>query len=138
MPVSAGAANAIRIQNLIEPYLFGVSRDSTFRRPNMRGLCYIHVAYTHMPEFATHLPYSRCMRVARSRLQHRIAGVIRRHREGHRWTQEAFADHIEMHRAQYGLVERGGSKDIQLSTLERIAAGLGESVWTLVREAEES
>jgi transcriptional regulator with XRE-family HTH domain len=90
-----------------------------------------------MPEFATRLPYSTCMRVARSRLQHRIAGVIRRHREAQRWTQEAFADHIEMHRAQYGLVERGGSKDIQLSTLERIAAGLGEHVWTLVREAEE-
>lgn len=78
------------------------------------------------------------MRAARSRLQHRLAEVIRRRREGMKWTQEAFADHIEMHRAQYGLVERGGSKDIQLSTLERIAAGLGESVWVLVREAEES
>jgi transcriptional regulator with XRE-family HTH domain len=78
------------------------------------------------------------MKVARSRLQRRIAEIIRRRREAQKWTQEAFADHIEMHRAQYGLVERGGSKDIQLSTLERIAAGLGEHVWTLVREAEES
>src|SRR6185437_11414278 len=51
--------------------------------------------------------------------------------------QEGFSDHIEMHRAYYGRIERGG-KDFQISTLERIAAGLGEPVWALVREAEES
>lgn len=91
-----------------------------------------------MPEIATDLPYSRRMRVARSRLQQRVAEVIRQRREARKWTQEAFADHIEMHRAQYGLVERGGSKDIQLSTLERIATGLGEPLWMLVRDAEEA
>lgn len=91
-----------------------------------------------MPEIATRLPYSKPMRLTRSRLQQRVAEVIRQRREGMKWTQEAFADHIEMHRAQYGLVERGGSKDIQLSTLERIATGLGEPVWVLLREAEES
>jgi hypothetical protein len=36
MPVSAGAANAIRIQSLIERYLFGVSIGNAFRRPNTR------------------------------------------------------------------------------------------------------
>lgn len=75
-------------------------------------------------------------RVARPRLQIRVAEVIRK-RRGSKWTQEGFADHIEMHRAQYGLIERGG-KDLQLSTLERIAAGFGEPVWMLMREAEES
>lgn len=77
------------------------------------------------------------MRPARPSLQQRIANVIRQHREQKEWTQEGFADHIEMHRAHYGRIERGG-KDFQLSTLERIAAGLGEPVWTLVREAEEA
>lgn len=77
------------------------------------------------------------MRAARPSLQHRIASVIRKHREQKEWTQEGFADHIEMHRAHYGRIERGG-KDFQISTLERIAAGLGEPVWSLVREAEES
>jgi transcriptional regulator with XRE-family HTH domain len=71
----------------------------------------------------------------RPRLQTRVADVIRKRRES-KWTQEGFADHINMHRAQYGLIERGG-KDVQLSTLERIAAGFGEPVWVLMREAEE-
>ena len=77
------------------------------------------------------------MRAARPSLQHRIASVIRKHREQKEWTQEGFADHIEMHRAHFGRIERGGM-DIQVSTLERIAAGLGEPVWILMREAEES
>lgn len=77
------------------------------------------------------------MKAARPSLQHRIASVIRKHREQKEWTQEGFADHIEMHRAHYGRIERGG-KDFQISTLERIAAGLGEAVWELVREAEEA
>ena len=77
------------------------------------------------------------MRAARPPLQQRIAIVIRKHREQKEWTQEGFSDHIEMHRAHYGRIERGG-KDVQISTLERIAAGLGEPVWALLREAEES
>lgn len=58
-------------------------------------------------------------------------------REAQHWTQEGFADHIKMHRTQYGVFERGNARDVQLSTLERIAAGLGEPVWALIREAEE-
>lgn len=50
--------------------------------------------------------------------------MIRKHREEKKWTQEGFADQIEMHRAHYGRIERGG-KDVQISTLERIAAELG-------------
>lgn len=78
------------------------------------------------------------MRAARSRLANRFGTVIRRRREAQKWTQDDFARHIKMHRAQYGAFERGDANDVQLSTLERIAAGLGEAVWVLVREAEET
>lgn len=77
------------------------------------------------------------MRANRLPLQRRIGDVFRKHREAKHWSQEEFADRMEMHRAHYGLIERGG-KDLQLSTLERIAAGLGEPVWALMREAEET
>ena len=77
------------------------------------------------------------MRSARTALKQRIGDVIRRHREARNFTQEGFADHIEMHRAQYGLVEQG-KRDLRVSTLERVAAGLGEPVWAILREAEGS
>lgn len=76
------------------------------------------------------------MRATRSQLAKRFGAVIRRRREAQKWTQDDFARHINMHRAQYGTFERGDANDVQLSTLERIAAGLGESVWVLVREVE--
>lgn len=71
-----------------------------------------------------------------SRLASRFGAVIRSRREAQHWTQEAFADHIDMHRAQYGALERGEANNLQLSTLERIADGLRVKVWVLVREAE--
>ncbi len=71
------------------------------------------------------------------RLQNRLAEVIRRRRRAANMSQEAFADHIEMHRAQYGFVERG-KRDLRLSTLERIAKGLEQPLWEIVREAEEA
>lgn len=76
------------------------------------------------------------MRATRSRLSHQFGAVIRGRREAQNWTQDDFARHIKMHRAQYGAFERGDANDVQLSTLERIAAGLGEPVWVLVREVE--
>lgn len=78
------------------------------------------------------------MSPASSRLASRLCAVIRKRREAQHWTQEGFADQIKMHRTQYGVFERGNANDVQLSTLERIAAGLGEPVWALVRDAEES
>lgn len=78
------------------------------------------------------------MSPASSRLASRLCTVIRKRREAQQWTQEGFADHIKMHRTQYGVFERGNAKDVQLSTLERIAAGLGEPVSVLIREAEET
>ena len=76
------------------------------------------------------------MKSARSRLQERIGHVIRRHRESKKWTQEGFADHIKMHRAQYGFVEQG-KRDLRVSSLERVAQGLGEPAWLILKEAEE-
>jgi transcriptional regulator with XRE-family HTH domain len=77
------------------------------------------------------------MKSSRTALKQRIGDVIRRHREARNFTQEGFADHIEMHRAQYGLVEQG-KRDLRVSTLERLAAGLEEPVWVILREAEGS
>jgi transcriptional regulator with XRE-family HTH domain len=76
------------------------------------------------------------MSTASSRLASLFGAVIRKRREAQDWTQEAFADHIEMHRAQYGALERGAANNVQLSTLERIADGLRVKVWVLIREAE--
>ena len=76
------------------------------------------------------------MKSARSRLQERIGYVIRRHRESKKWTQEGFADHIKMHRAQYGFVEQG-KRDLRLSSLERVAQGLDEPAWVILKEAED-
>lgn len=77
------------------------------------------------------------MKISRNLLQHRLGHVIRRHREAKKWTQEGFADHIEMHRAAYGFVEQG-RRDVRLSTLERVAKGLEEPMWAILKEAESS
>lgn len=76
------------------------------------------------------------MSAAHSRLASRFGAVFRKRREAQHWTQEAFADRIKMHRAQYGALERGEANNMQLSTLERIADGLSVKVWVLIREAE--
>jgi transcriptional regulator with XRE-family HTH domain len=77
------------------------------------------------------------MKKPRARLQERVAVVIRRYREAGKWTQDAFAAHIEMHRAQYSIMEEG-RKDVRLSTLERVAKGLEVPMWVILRDAEES
>ena len=77
------------------------------------------------------------MMSTRRALPERLGEVIRRRRETAGWTQEGFADEIEMHRAQYGLIERG-KKDLRLSSLERVATGLKVPVATILREAEEA
>ncbi len=70
-------------------------------------------------------------------LPERLGEIIRRRREAAGWTQEGFADEIEMHRAQYGLIERG-KKDLRLSSLERVATGLKTPLSAILREAEEA
>ena len=67
--------------------------------------------------------------------QVRIGEAIRRRRETGPHNQEEFADHIEMHRAYYGEIERG-KKDFRVTTLERICEGLSVPVWEVIKEAE--
>lgn len=73
----------------------------------------------------------------RRSLQERIGLALRRHREALEYTQEGFADHIEMHRAYYGALENG-KKNLQLTTLERVCVGLEVSIWEILKEAEEA
>jgi transcriptional regulator with XRE-family HTH domain len=68
-------------------------------------------------------------------LQQRIGDAVRKRREGQNYSQEGFADHIRMHRAYYGAIERG-EKNLQLSTLERVCAGLNVAMWEVLRDAE--
>ena len=71
----------------------------------------------------------------RAPLQKRIGVVIRQQREAKGFTQEGFADHIQMHRAYYGALENG-KKNLQLSTLEKVCDGLGAPMSQVLREAE--
>ncbi len=71
----------------------------------------------------------------RAPLQKRIGVVIRKQREAKGFTQEGFADHIQMHRAYYGALENG-KKNLQLSTLERVCEGLHVPMSEVVRDAE--
>ena len=67
--------------------------------------------------------------------QVRIGEAIRKRREAGPYNQETFADHIEMHRAYYGELERG-KKDLRITTLERVCEGLDVPVWEVIRDAE--
>ena len=73
----------------------------------------------------------------RTELQMQIADAVRSHRKSTKLSQEAFADYIGMHRAQYSFIERG-IRDIRLSTLQRVADGLKTPTWVILREAEEA
>jgi transcriptional regulator with XRE-family HTH domain len=66
--------------------------------------------------------------------QKRIGDAVRKRREALGFSQESFADHIRMHRAYYGAIERG-EKNLQLSTLERVCAGLRVEMWEVLRDA---
>ena len=68
-------------------------------------------------------------------LQKRIGDALRKRREALGISQESFADQIKMHRAYYGALERG-EKNLQLSTLERVCAGLEVPMWEVLRDAE--
>lgn len=71
----------------------------------------------------------------RAPLQKRIGVIIRKQREAKGFTQEGFADHIQMHRAYYGALENG-KKNLQLSTLERVCGGLNILMSEIIRDAE--
>ncbi len=63
-----------------------------------------------------------------------LAEVIRAHRVALGFSQEGFADHIQMHRAYYSKIERG-EKNVTLATLERVANGLGRPMSFLLTAA---
>ena len=65
----------------------------------------------------------------------RLGKALRTRREAAGYSQEGFADHIEMHRTYYSAIERG-EKNIQLDTLHRVCAGLKCRVWEALKEAE--
>ena len=68
-------------------------------------------------------------------LRVRLGATIQRHRRSAGLSQEAFADHVGVHRTFMSTVERGQS-NLSLDSLERIAAGLGVPAGRLLLEAE--
>jgi len=68
-------------------------------------------------------------------LQERIGEALRKRREAKSYSQDSFADHINMHRAYYGAIERG-EKNLQLTTLDRVCVGLGTPMSEILRDAE--
>jgi transcriptional regulator with XRE-family HTH domain len=67
----------------------------------------------------------------------RIGRAIRSKRLEQKVSQEEFAEKVGMHRAAYGSLERG-EKDSQLSTLRRVADGLGIRLSYLIEKAEKA
>lgn len=57
-----------------------------------------------------------------------------RHKTG--LSQDDFADVLDMHRAQYSSIERG-EKNITLTTLQRVAVGLGVPMASLLKGADD-
>jgi len=69
-------------------------------------------------------------------LKVRLGEVLREERKAKGWSsQDDFADHIEMHRAYYGALERG-EKNLQLDTLERVCNGLDVAISEVFHRAE--
>jgi transcriptional regulator with XRE-family HTH domain len=68
-------------------------------------------------------------------LRIRLGETVRELRSSAGYSQEAFAAKIKVHRTFMGTIERGKT-NVSLDTLERLAKGLGLSVWELMRTAE--
>jgi transcriptional regulator with XRE-family HTH domain len=64
----------------------------------------------------------------------RLGTAIREERAAMGISQETFADLIGMHRAQYSRIERGET-NVTVTTLQRIAKGLGTSLASLAASA---
>lgn len=65
----------------------------------------------------------------------RLGNTVRELRAAAGFSQEGFAHKIKVHRTFMGTIERGKTNP-SLETLERLAKGLGMSVWELMRHAE--
>lgn len=67
-------------------------------------------------------------------LQAKLGAAIRRRRLDGDFSQDSFADAIDMHRAYYSSIERG-ERNLTLATLERLANGLGCKIADLMLDA---
>jgi len=68
-------------------------------------------------------------------LQTQLGTAVRERRQALGYSQDTFADAISMHRAYYSSIERG-SRNLTLSTIARVADGLGISLAELMADAE--
>jgi transcriptional regulator with XRE-family HTH domain len=68
-------------------------------------------------------------------LRIRLGQTVRELRSSAGYSQEGFAARIKVHRTFMGTIERGKT-NVSLETLERLAKGLGMSVWELIRLSE--
>jgi transcriptional regulator with XRE-family HTH domain len=67
-------------------------------------------------------------------LPQRLGQTLRAKREALGYSQDRFADHIDMHRAYFAAIERG-EKNITLNTLQRLATGLDTTLSSLLSES---
>lgn len=70
-----------------------------------------------------------------STLRKRLGRAVRRLRTTANYSQEGFADVVEVHRTYMGAVERG-EVNISLDNIEKIARSLGMTAGELLLEAE--
>lgn len=68
--------------------------------------------------------------------QNSLGQVIRARRESLGYSQDTFADAIDMHRAYYSSIERG-ERNLTLATLLRVAQGLGVRPGRLLDQADQ-
>lgn len=68
-------------------------------------------------------------------LQTQFGTAVRERRQALGYSQDTFADVIDMHRAYYSAIERG-ERNVTLSTIARVAEGLAVSVAELMADAE--
>ena len=68
-------------------------------------------------------------------LQTQLGTAVRERRQALGYSQDTFADAISMHRAYYSSIERG-ARNLTLSTIARVADGLGISLAELMADAE--
>ena len=67
-------------------------------------------------------------------LRIKLGVAIRTRRSELGYSQDSFADQIEMHRAYYSSIERG-ERNLTLSTMSRVANGLNCALAELFRSA---
>lgn len=68
-------------------------------------------------------------------LLRRVGAAIRARRVAMGLSQDGYADRIGMHRAYYAAIERG-ERNVTLTTLHRVAGGLGTTMGVVLTEAD--